>query len=518
MQETRNRIFEIRELPILLTASMIIFIFMFVYFSNFQPGILQGDEASQIMAARNLVSGNGYSTNSGIVDGTLRLGVVPLTHWPPGYSLILAGLFKCGFSMPASIFTYRLLFLVLSTVLWFIVMKRLGLAEIEKWIFMLFFMLVTTSEMYEGVTDIVEFIISALIVLYIISFNKRGFKLSDTIWISIIISLGIVFRYHSIFWGPMLLTFLACCYSRDKALRDFPIHSFLLIVIPAITYLMVQYLISQGGASSRPLSMPTIFWDNRFVKTLTQMIFIPFTRYTSLDQSVRRFQKLIFLIIVVLVSSNYLLHHRKEKRSVFVSWFTIGTAVNIFLLYITMLFFEQPRIDSDRVSFAVIVERYYTYLFPIYMLVLLQFGRKLPGRVFRIAILTILLASIVYMQVNQFVIIGRNVSQAQNDSEKLSPWFRELTFGNDAPIFYIHNGQIFKLIMYDNLGYCGAINDLNHDYVNLITGKYDTAEPINAIMMVTADTADKYLPFIEQYELQEIPCPGGYRAFYKFIR
>jgi hypothetical protein len=157
---------------------------------------IMGDKSFQLLAAKNLLAGNGLTINQVFADNIMIVRYTPLVGWPPGYSLLLAPLL--------SIFKNNVLFAALCFDLicvipfFYYLSRLLSLVAIETWLKNLFilgagFFFYPFASYY--CTDFAAIVCLLAGFYYTVNFIVYSKKLYYILYIVLALFLSVLLRY-----------------------------------------------------------------------------------------------------------------------------------------------------------------------------------------------------------------------------------------------------------------------------------------------------------------------------------
>jgi len=342
------------------------------------------DETWQLQAASRLTSGKGYTCSWKPAHDLGKPKYDHLIAWPPGYSIVVAGLLKTGFSMDSACKFVKLLLVILGVIFWSSILD--GHLETDHAKYLLLAFLVSSAICYaRSPTDLAFWGFFPLMLSCLsgghmaVADSRRMLSLPKIIIGSLTVSVLILFRYQGLVLIPIGTIWLLMFYRRNFREALFRISLFLFL--PVATYLFIMYTnVKYGGASNIHTNAPmqgfSVDW--RYISgPLKAVVFAPL----QLDKVVPRilhmagldrYQVLILdgsalfgAIIIVIVLVRF--WKRSEKSRVVLQWFTLCLTCLIgFLGVLTMFYF------SHNVWVPIEDSRYYWFLFPLLATMLLM--------------------------------------------------------------------------------------------------------------------------------------------------
>lgn len=335
---------------ILILAILAKIILQFSYFS------ITGDKGYQLLAAKNLLGGQGLTINQISFDLLSVDNYAPLIGWPPGYSLLIAPfilLFQDDYILAALVFDILCVF-----PFFYYLIKLLNILLLEKWLKNLFILMagffIYPSHSNTS-TDLPSFICMMAGFYYLLSFMQSDKKSRNKI-----ILIGISFfgagllRYGYIpvvVCCPILLGFLGYFNKNKRWLTG----SFILFIIVGvlISFILLFQSLYTGSATYVNTREAGFFPENllsMYPVVPSSIIDIQpmLTGFTNLTGSnyVRNAQAYgvlgyILFFLLLTTGAYYLIRKKLIVKSIADSFFFIGTGIS--LLIISLLIYLSLR-------------------------------------------------------------------------------------------------------------------------------------------------------------------------------
>lgn len=351
------------------------------------PG-MSGDSVWYQMGAENILAGRGYLRFSG--GGELR----PITHFPPFYSIVLAGIGVSGLDLISVGRWLNILLLVLDiTLVWFIVERESHSSILANLAAALMLVNLGIIKYYSWMmTEPLYITLSIACLIFLLKFSKRN-RLLDLLIAAVIAGLAVITRLIGLSLVVVGVGFLVVS-SSGKAWQRL-LRSLLFLAIAIVPVVLWQYQSPTTGEGTfnrsimfHPMSVELIKGYFSFLGDWIQIHRLIPCRY-----------RLFIAILLVLAGPFiYAVEWIKENwrlRSFFVK--PRDSSILLFLFYIaiymTTLYINTTFIDASTTAYA--PERYITSIYPIFVILILLIYHRVWDRAGRKRIATFLLTLLV---------------------------------------------------------------------------------------------------------------------------
>ena len=211
---------------IAIAALCVLGVSLILYFTRSSPG-MSGDSVWYVMGAENMLAGKGYSRTSG--GGEIK----SITHFPPFFSIVLAGLGSLGFDLiEGSRWLNAIMFGVSAFLTWRLIHQYTG----SKWVSLAGAVLFLGSSslikyhswvMSEGLYILLQLTVFSLLIAYI---NSK----KNILWVlaAVITGAGILTKYIGfslLFSGALTIYFFS---EKDRKTK----------IINSLLYIFVAFL------------------------------------------------------------------------------------------------------------------------------------------------------------------------------------------------------------------------------------------------------------------------------------
>lgn len=301
-----------RYIPLLIVFSLSLIFYLIVTTNNLA---VSPDSVTYIKAAKNISTGNGYVVNNR-----------PVTHWPPGYSLLLGAFSKISTIEVIDVGKFlNLVLLIILGLNYIQILKEMPFRQITKHFLLAIFLCSTPLTVSLNFWSELPFIVFLTTTLLFLLKWKNDHKSSNLIFAGIFSLLFVSTRYAGIgFVGGFLLiiTFLNDKYIRKKSAD---IACYLFPIIVGLGCWVLYNNINSSSSTNRDFEIHIVsahkilqsifsivlWFANTSLTKIASVIFLIITIYFTYKKF-RKFQifiknnKLVILYITIPVASYYL--------------------------------------------------------------------------------------------------------------------------------------------------------------------------------------------------------------------
>lgn len=346
-------------LPILLIAlGAITSVLIFRYAMICNIG-LSNDDIAYVSAARNLIAGNGYTT------GAVGEGGNPLTHFPPGYTTLLA-LVSLGTDPIARInLLHTFLFAFNTALLGFLVFKTTNRSSLAILITLILFL---SSRMFQGIHLMAfsepPFITCMLLIIWSCAKYIERPRLLWAIIAALLTGCAILLRYVGITLIPALLITLFLSTRPLKFTKQRLVHGATVLslsILPFLLWLFRNNIVAETSTNRSIGYHPvTTFALQKMVETMYNF-WMPINilgQIPTLKQMVHVLQIVIIVCSILFVALYIIVRERKEGENH--NTFTPFTRASLYFsltfiftylpfLFISITFYDAITPLDDRI-------------------------------------------------------------------------------------------------------------------------------------------------------------------------
>lgn len=337
--------------PILLIAlASIVSALLFQYTMPTNVGLTH-DDIAYVGAARNLMLGNGYTT--GVIGET----GTPLTHFPPGYPVLLA-LASIGTDPVERMhLLHGLLFVLNTALLGFLVLKTTNRSSISILVTLTFFL---STMMFQEIHMMgwsePPFITCMLLIIWSCAKYIERPRLSWAIVTALLTGYTILFRYVGLVLIPALIVTLFLSTRPLKWTKQKFIHGttvLFLSILPFTLWMLRNNLVAENSTNrSIGYHPPTWFALKKMIGTMYSF-WMPINimgQIPTLQHIIHILQLAIILLSILFISIRFILHERKdgENHNSFTPFTraTLYFSVSFILIYIPFLLVSITFYDA----------------------------------------------------------------------------------------------------------------------------------------------------------------------------
>jgi len=366
-QQYRNHVISpIKQGGVVLTASISILVSLFLY-SIYDVSFLTTDSAQYISVAKNILLGNGFSTDLVYYEQHYQIGglPVPQTVFPPGYSLLIAMPIALGINPVAASFLVNSVSFFLIPLLMYRILsvsgftQGLSLIPPLLWMSMYinwFFVLISVSEV-----SFVLFVLGS--VLCYLEYENRNHDVRFLLLSAAFIGFSFLIRYAGLFFMLAMLLYQLGAMLQTRSLRrmpDFLLYAFLtflfVVLVFGRNYYYVGYL-TGGVKIANPSSLFELIQS--FYWAILKLVGVAGTSYWDV---IGRYLLLIILLpllyaIFVVIRRERDFAHGKAR--------IILLSVLMIIVYLSFLVYLAASNDRQYLN-----ERYLMPLLPFVLMLI----------------------------------------------------------------------------------------------------------------------------------------------------
>jgi hypothetical protein len=215
--------------------AVLVLVAPFLFVIATAPYILNRNEVWQLHAATRMVAGLGYTTYWNIPEDLSRIHTDYLIAWPPGYSIVTAGLMKIGLSAYAAAKVLKMVLIVVAALIW----RRLGRNFLNNSgisnVLFLVYICAAAAFISFSLTDLFCWAGMGVLTLSMLAYAGDR-AVGRVITAGIVLGAMILMRYHSLFLVPVAAVW--CLWASSKmTLKNRLARVLVLVLIPLMVHL-----------------------------------------------------------------------------------------------------------------------------------------------------------------------------------------------------------------------------------------------------------------------------------------
>lgn len=489
--------YRIRSLyPYLIFAIVGLFQLSFSYV--FFPEIhLSGDESTQLVAAKNLINGEGLSRYTGFTEQHISTERTLLNQWAPAYALFCALCKKIGLSLLSGSFLFKLIWYAVTCLIWIRVIRRLKLSRLAEITLYLYISLVSCS-MLDNNTDIICMFYVGLLILTLGDENQQACNLKHLLALSAVLAMGVFFRFQLVIVPLAAILFLVFISLRERKWFD-AVRNTIIIAVPAGIIYELQSILLRIKSDShwQQTGNVSIMLPSHLLERTVEQVFNPFNFSKNLAKMTMSgvsgyeiFGGYLILVMISALAITALIKSRRKHPKMLLIWLAFILANFVMLFYISIK--VEPPTPDNEFYFSYLNYRYYRAILPITVLFLLLYSARFKK--LHIALCSaVLLCTVAGFA--KIAYLNNNKNKVAANFQPALEQIKQIYATSQYPTLFLYtnidyNYGTFKAVSLQTNYLIAKVSD-NQVIADVFNGRIATSEPLNVISLMPSSESDK---------------------------